>query len=192
MAYICDLGDGHTITLDYRGTQTMLTLATQRVGQQQQASSAFTTSPWTAPPQVSYWANGALIKLITTQGDHYLQVHGQSMRVVQAAQVPAVTQPLPMQEIASPPEPGFAPMQPMQPMQPMTMGNMQMSLNPMEMRMGNMEMRMGNATLSPPATPPSGTTPASTAPAQRRFCGQCGAAVQSSDRFCSSCGQPLS
>jgi hypothetical protein len=63
----------------------------------------------------------------------------------------------------------------MQPMTPMKMGNMQMSANPMTMQMGDMRLSMGNAT--PPDT--------------RKFCTQCGAAINAGDRFCGSCGHQL-
>jgi hypothetical protein len=71
-------------------------------------------------------------------------------------------EPMPPMETMQPMRP-MEPIQPMQPLQPMRMGNMEMSANPMEMRMGNMEMRMGNQ--AEPQAP------------KRRFCTQCGAAV---------------
>jgi hypothetical protein len=51
-----------------------------------------------------------------------------------------------------------------------------MNINPMEMRMGNMLMSMGSSSAS--------TSTASTK--KKRFCPQCGEAVNQSDRFGSS------
>jgi NADH pyrophosphatase NudC (nudix superfamily) len=186
MAYVCELGGGRRIYLDNQGGQTAVTIASSGAGQQQQASSRYQTGQWVAPPQLFQTLEGVAIKLTTVQGEQWLHFQGNSISVMGEFSSPGAAQQMQMQQVESVPAPVVQPMQPMtpmepmQPMQPMKMGNMEMNMNPMQMRMGNMEMRMGTATAAP-------TTPSAT----RRFCSQCGAAVEPSDRFCSSCGHQL-
>lgn len=175
MAYVYDGGRGQSLYLDNSGNQTIVTIVTSSPGQQQQASSSWQTGAWTEPPSLHPLPGGALLRIVTNQGEYLIQVQGSQMQVISDRPPAASFQPMQFQ--AAPPTTSMPGMQPMQPMQPMTMGNMQMSLEPMEMRMGNMELRMGTA---PPA-------PATT----RRFCSQCGAAVKPDDRFCASCGHAL-
>ncbi|MGI0493152.1 zinc ribbon domain-containing protein [Alkalinema pantanalense CENA528] len=144
---------------------------------------------------------------------------GQALQMQQTATMTGM-QPMPgMQPIPEmQPMPGMQPipemqpmksmpgMQPMQPMQPMRMGDMQMNSNPMEMRMGNMEMRMGNPTANASVSSASAASNVSSSVSSsvastgsssaelnaKRFCTQCGNAVQPTDRFCASCGHQLS
>jgi hypothetical protein len=198
MPYRCDLGSGQQIFLDNQGSKTIVTVSTSSVGQQQQSSSSLQTGPWTEVPQVARLGNGVLIRCVSAQGVFTLQVQGtqigqatgsinwnaaQTMAVHPVEHMPEPTmpsmqpmEPMPPMETMQPMRP-MEPIQPMQPLQPMRMGNMEMSANPMEMRMGNMEMRMGNQ--AEPQAP------------KRRFCTQCGAAVDPDDRFCGSCGHRL-
>lgn len=184
MAYVCDLGSGQRLDLDIQGTQTIVAIASSSPGQQQQATSSLQTGAWTSPPEVYRTSEGVVVKLQTAEGSEYIQIQGSSISLSTTA--PALsTEQLPTQQTkilnsTLPPIQPMEPMEPMKPMQPMTMGNMQMNLKPMEMRMGDMEMRMG----APVANP---TTPTPT----RQFCSQCGVSVKPSDRFCASCGHPL-
>ncbi|NJP11427.1 MAG: zinc ribbon domain-containing protein [Leptolyngbyaceae cyanobacterium RU_5_1] len=180
MAYVCELGNGRSIYLDNQGTQTIVTLTSSGPGQQQQASSSVQTGDWNSPPEVYRTSEGAVIKLQTAQGTHYVRVEGSSVRITSEFPASSSSQPLQTQQVASSSAGTMPPMQPMQPMEPMTMGDMQMSMNPMQMRMGNMELRMGS--------PPSIEKPS----VARQFCNQCGASVKPDDRFCSSCGHRLS
>ena len=180
MAYVCEFGAGQKVYLDNQGTQTRITTYSGSPGQQQQSSSSFPTGDWTAPPEAFASAQGVTLKINTSQGAHYIQIQGGSMQVV-SAQAAGGAQQMQMHTASMPSTPA---MQPMQPMQPMRMGDMEMNAGqPMQMRMGNMQMRMGE---SPQSAPPS-TTPQ----AGRRFCSQCGAAVEPTDRFCASCGHQL-
>jgi len=175
MAYLCELGPNQWVFLDNQGEQTILTVASSSLGQQQQASNGFHTGVWTAPPQLFQTPMGVVIKLSTMGGDRYLQVQGSSMGVASSLPDMNQAQQMQMQQVATPPAPAT---QPMQPMQPLKMGNMTMNANPMEMRIGDMEMRMGTAATATTAS-------------SRRFCSQCGLAVQPTDRFCASCGHAL-
>jgi zinc-ribbon domain len=195
MAYACELGTGQRIYLDHQGTQTIVTTMSGGPGQQQQSSTGFHTGSWTAPPEIFQTTGGAVLKITTAQGEHFIYIQGSSMQVMggtpslsgsqqmQVQQVASVpTSSLPPMEPMKPMDMGgmqMSPMKPMEPMKPMKMGGMQM--NPMEMRMGDMEMRMGSPTAS--STPNT--------PNPRRFCSQCGTAVEPEDRFCSSCGHRL-
>ncbi|MEA5463529.1 zinc ribbon domain-containing protein [Leptothoe sp. PORK10 BA2] len=194
MAYLCELNPGHQVYLDNQGHQTIITTTMGQPGQQQQASSSMTTGGWTAPPQAYQSPGGAVFKLLTTQGEVYISVHGSSVSMTGAVTPVAGAQPLSMQPTTAVPTP------PMQPMQPMTMGNMQMTMNPMEMRMGTMELKMESAS-QPPAAPQvktstsatstSATSASATSGSTRQFCSQCGTKVAPEDRFCSNCGHAL-
>lgn len=184
MAYVYELGNGRRVYLDNQGTQTVVTIASANPGQQQQSSSGFQTGVWSAPPEATKSGDGAVIKLTTSQGQHFIQIQGSSVSMTGETSGTGSFQQMQVSSSAASSMPSMQPMTPMQPMepmkpmQPMKMGDMQMNMNPMEMRMGNMEMRMGEAT---------STTTAST----RRFCSQCGTPVKEGDRFCSSCGHRL-
>jgi NADH pyrophosphatase NudC (nudix superfamily) len=187
MVYVCELGSGHSIYLEGRGAQTIITTVSSSPGQQQQANHSISTGVWTAPPEIYRTPNGSVIKVFTAQGEVAISVQGNTANVTSATSFSGGGQQMQMQQVASTPSfsmPTMEPMQPMQPMQPLKMGNMEISMNPMEMRMGNMEMRMGNATAASTST----STPSSST---RRFCSQCGTAVEPSDRFCSNCGYKL-
>lgn len=174
MAYACELGTGQRIYLDNQGMQTMVTVMSGGPGQQQQSSTGFQTGSWTAPPEIFQTAGGAVLKVTTTQGEHFIYIQGNSMQVMGGAPSLSGSQQMQVQQVSRVPPSSMPPMKPMEPMKPMNMGQM----NPMEMRMGDMEMRMGSAA-------------APNTPSPRRFCSQCGAAVEPEDRFCSSCGHRL-
>jgi zinc-ribbon domain len=189
MAYLCELGSGHNIYLDHQGGQTIITSTIGAPGQQQQSSSSVGTGGWTAPPEMFRTPQGAILKITTAQGEHFIQVQGSSMSSMTSAPSLSGAQQMQMNQVAGAPGgssmPGMEPMQPispmgsMQPMQPMKMGNMEMGGSPMEMRMGNMHLSMGSPKVEP------------SQPKVRRFCSQCGVATQPDDRFCSSCGHKL-
>lgn len=178
MAYVCEVGSGRTLYLDQVGPQTVITVVSHTAGQQQQASSTFPTGDWQATPEVYLTTDGAVVKLATAKGIHYIRVHGSSIGVSEALSLDSLQQ-IQMQQSAGVTTASLPPMPPMAPMPPMSMGNMQMNANPMEMQMGNMTMRMGE--------PPTMGSPTS----DRHFCSQCGAAVRPGDRFCSQCGHKL-
>ncbi len=177
MAYACDLGTGQRIYLDNQGMQTIITAMSGGPGQQQQSSTGFQTGSWIAPPEIFQTAGGAVLKVTTAQGEHFIYIQGTSMQVMGGAPSLSGSQQMQVQQVSSVPS---SSMSPMEPMKPMSMGGMQM--NPMEMRMGDMEMRMGSPTA--PSSTPNTASP-------RRFCSQCGTAVEPEDRFCSSCGHRL-
>ena len=165
MAIYSELPTGQRLYLDNQGPQTIVTLASGAVGQQQQSSSSFATGVWTKEPQIEIIPQGAIIEIITETGPHRIQIQGSSIGfssphtsgVSQSSQSTTAT--------------SFS----SSPMQPMKMGNMSMNIAPMEMEMGDMKMSMGDAkTVS-----------------KTRFCSQCGAKVAATDRFCSSCGHQL-
>ncbi|MEM9120674.1 MAG: zinc ribbon domain-containing protein [Cyanobacteria bacterium P01_F01_bin.56] len=193
MAYTCELGSGQRLYLDNLGEQTAVTLASSSAGQQQQASSQFTTGAWTAPPELFRTPQGVVIKLTTAQGTQYLQWQGHQLGMM--AQNPPLgnAQPMPMSSGATmpghpmpplQPMPPMPSMEPMPPMPPMKMGDMEMSTNPMQMRMGNMTLQMSSAVSS------SVSHNAATA-GKAKFCTQCGSPVQPRDRFCANCGHQL-
>ncbi len=165
MAIYRELPTGQRLYLDNQGLQTIVTLASGTIGQQQQSSSSFATGVWTKEPQIEIIPQGAIIEIITETGPHRIQIQGSSIGfssphtsgVSQSSQSTTAT------SFSSPP------------MQPMKMGNMSMNFAPMEMQMGDLKMSMGETkTVS-----------------KTRFCSQCGAKVAATDRFCSSCGHQL-
>jgi hypothetical protein len=167
MAYVCELGTGQSVYLENQGAQTVVTLISSGPGQQQQASSSFTTGVWSSPPQVFQTPYGLVLKVISEQGERSLQIQGTSVSIL--GEMPSVTdsQQLTVQEVTRVSVSPLKPMEPMkmEPMKPMNlkMGDMQMNMNPMSMRMGNMELRMGSG--APEENPKS-------------FCSHCGTSVK--------------
>ena len=213
MAYLCDLGQGQRLYLDNHGNDTVIASLMSAPGQQQQSSSRFQTGAWTQPPQLFRSAQGAFVKLTTSQGEIYIQVQGQSLQLTQ--QNPSMQQAQQLQISVVEAMPGVEPMQPMpplssmpsttplnavpptpmKPLEPMRIGNMQMSLEPMQMQMGNMKMQMGTP-VQPPSNQASPTKAVSnsvetsgTNPAKPDSAQSPPANVQT--RFCTQCGQPV-
>ncbi|MDJ0554424.1 MAG: zinc-ribbon domain-containing protein [Microcoleaceae cyanobacterium MO_207.B10] len=184
MAYKCELGNGQQVYIDNQGMQTVVTLASGGIGQQQQASTSLQTGKWNVPPTLFKTASGVILRIESEQGQSFVQLQAGGISTISGAPSLSNAEVLSLQQVEATPSQGMAPMEPMKPMEPMQpmepmepmkpmkMGNMEMNMNPMEMRMGNMSMQMGTN---------SG----------RRFCSQCGATVTASDRFCSSCGFQL-
>jgi hypothetical protein len=182
MIYRCEIGAGECIEFENSGSQTRLTIASSRFGQQQQASNSFNTGAWTAPPQVLQTSEGLVIKLATEQGERLIQVHQitQSSTLVGHLSM-GDAQLLQLQKIdefagAEPIEP-MEPMKRMKPLEPMRLGDMEMSLETMTMRMGDRVMQMGNAGVDTSTV--------------QLFCTQCGTRLSSGERFCAHCGQAI-
>jgi zinc-ribbon domain len=211
MSYICELGTGRKLFLDNDNGQTTITISSTNAGQQQQASSSFHTGAWKTIPEVYLTPDGAMIKLSTTYGEHYIRVQGNNIGVSEALSLEHLHE-MQIQQVSGQPGMGMAPMQPMQPMQPLkpmaaasaasaaqTESKSAASADPvadpnspsppssdLSMTTNSMQMRMGNMEMKLGNLPPIGTMPVT-----RRFCSQCGAGVKPSDRFCSSCGHEL-
>jgi hypothetical protein len=134
MPYLSELGTGQKVYLDNQGNQTIVTISSSSPGQQQQASSSFTTGSWTATPEVLQTPTGIILKIYTATGEQLIQLQGGSMSMVNST--PGNIQQLQVQQTSTMPSTGMKPMEPMKPMDPM---------KPMEMRMGNMSMSMGCA-----------------------------------------------
>ena len=175
MAYQCELENGQTIFLDNQGNQTIVTIATKSIGQQQQSSSSFSTGTWISPPEIYQTLGSLIIKIKADRGESIISIQGSNINVTTTTPPLKDSQRLCITQVSSQTASSFTPMQPMQPMQPMKMGDMEMNLNPMKMKMGNMEMTMGDK--SQPQSP--------------HFCSQCGSPVKPGDRFCSHCGHQL-
>jgi hypothetical protein len=184
MAYMCNLGNGQQVVVENQDNQTIVTLSGRGPGQQQQASTGFSTGKWTALPVLYREGGGFILRLETDRGPHYVQLQGSSMSAIgttphlgNAEVMPLQTLDRPQGGTMNPMEPmqPMKPMQPMNPMEPMKMGDMEMRMNPMEMRMGKMNMSMGDSSPS----------------YRQNFCSQCGAPVKENDRFCANCGNRL-
>jgi hypothetical protein len=175
MAYEFELETGQRVYLEERGTQTVISVTSSGLGQQQQSSSSIQTGQWTSPPEILQTPTGAVIKIITAQGEHQIQIQGNSIGVNSRSSSVGGDRPQQGQQFKSTSTSTSSSFS-MSPMESMKMGDMEMNMNPMQMRMGNMEMRMDSKTQSQ---------------ADRRFCSQCGASIDKGDRFCSSCGHRL-
>ncbi|MFM6405453.1 MAG: zinc ribbon domain-containing protein, partial [Microcystis sp.] len=79
MAIYSELPTGQRLYLDNQGLQTIVTLASGAVGQQQQSSSSFATGVWTQEPQIEIIPQGAIIEIITETGPHRIQIQGTSI-----------------------------------------------------------------------------------------------------------------
>jgi NADH pyrophosphatase NudC (nudix superfamily) len=192
MIYFCELAAGQSLYLDDQEMQIVLTLTSSSPGQQQQSSSSLQGS-LTAPPQVFRTAQGIVVRLVTSDGDRLIHFQGSHISPISHSPDLSNAEQIQVKQTASKPTaPAMKPMPPMesmQPMQPMNlnMDDMQMSMNPMQMRMGSMELKMGSAAASTSAAEAASQTAQT-----RRFCNQCGVAVDGGDRFCSNCGHQLS
>ena len=182
MAYKCELGNGQAVYIENQGVQTMVTLASNSVGQQQQASTGFQTGKWIVPPTLFKTGSGVILRIESEQGQSFIQLQASGISTINGTPALSNAEVLSLEKVEAQPRQSMAPMspmepmKPMEPMQPMKMGDMEMNMNPMQMRMGNMSMQMGSS---------------SSATSGKRFCSKCGASVKSSDRFCSSCGYQL-
>ncbi|WP_121971028.1 zinc ribbon domain-containing protein [Leptolyngbya sp. BC1307] len=217
-AYQYELGSNQVLYLSNQDEFTSLTVASRSAGQQQQSGSRYSTGKWTAAPMLHRLAEGIVVTISAAKETYYLQIQGgqtqmSSDRTSDFAAQLAQSQPTPMQptEVPSSAMPPMKPMTPMQPMQPMK--PMQMNASPMTMSMGDMEMspgdmRMGDMTLSSASAKsasaassshPEGSAADDASAKVKRFCAQCGSAIQSGDspserlrqRFCAYCGTSL-
>lgn len=170
MSYFFELQTGDRCSIQNLGHQTVINLSYSSGGQQQQSSISLTTGAWNTPPTAFYVNQGAIAQISGSQGTYYVYLQSGQLQSLPIAPDLTHAQSIPLQEDRGSVAP---PLPPLPPLPPMTMGGMQMQMTPMEMRMGDRVLRMDTA--SP-----------------RRFCSQCGAAVQASDRFCASCGHALS
>lgn len=184
-AYQCDLGSNQWLHLSNDGSITAVAVASRGPGQQQQSSQGFVTGEWQGRPQVYRLAQGFLVVVAAAQSTAYLQIQagqsqmlsGQAAEKMQQFIQSNTSQAVPMQSVAPPPA-----MPPMTPMAPMAM-----NLNPMSMTMGNMAMGIGSAAVSPAKQDSHDET----AHLEKRFCTQCGSAVEAGDKFCGQCGDRL-
>lgn len=178
MIYGCDLGGGQQLQVESQGEQTRLVLTSQSVGQQQSQATHFATGAWQLPPTLFRTPGEWVLRIEGDRGQQFILIRGGSMAIAPIVPNLMGAEVLPLHPVSAPQPPSpLPPLKPLEPMKPMQMGNMEMRMEPMEMRMGNLELRMGNPSPSP-AT-------------DRRFCSQCGAAVETGDRFCSHCGNAL-
>ncbi|WP_250124140.1 zinc ribbon domain-containing protein [Chroococcidiopsis sp. CCMEE 29] len=180
-AYRCELRRGQQIYLENQGRQTVITLVSTGVGQQQSQCHSFDTGKWRVMPIVFRTAAGGVIQ-VEGEGRHFVQVQAQGMSVLNVSPPLSGAQTLPLEAVET--AAGINSGSTIPPIEPMKMGNMQMSMNPMEMRMGNMEMRMGE--------PLKMGKPSEQTHSAKNFCPQCGSRVEAGDRFCSHCGNRLS
>ena len=216
------LSPQQTIYLSCNGTSTTISVISAQAGQQQQSASQVTTGGWVAPPQLfqmaqsyvgqSYVEQSYVGKLLGEQAQHTFYIQGTQIQVSSGGYSEAIATQLktatsiplhPTNNAPSSP-PSMDPMQPMEPMQPMSMGSMSMSplsSSPITMRMGDMSMSMGmsSETVSnkqkgreQKREQEIGEHKQSTTAKTKRFCSQCGEAVNAGDRFCAYCGHQLS
>jgi len=172
MGYGAQLADGWQLYVDNAAGQTHLTSIQAHAGQQQSQAIALPTGTWTVPPSLFRTSQGFILRLEGESGQTFVQIQSGSLQALTMTPPLASAEVVPLTQRTGP-VPGAMP--PMAPLPPMQVPPMQMQMNPMRMRMGDMEMQMGKATPDP----------------MRKFCPQCGQAVQVGDRFCSSCGHRL-
>lgn len=177
MAYRVNLNTYQQLTIVNQGSQTLISLVTNRPGQQQSQSNSFTTGQWARTPQLFQMGGGCFILQI--DGDRQRQlvsIQANSISTVTTAPSLDNAVQIDLEHIRDPEPTDYDLDLDFEPMQPMQMGNMSMSMNPMSMRMGNMSIDIGKRKKSTPG---------------KRFCTQCGQPANQGDRFCSSCGHQL-
>ena len=177
MAYRVHLNAYQQLTIVNQGSQTFISLVTNRPGQQQSQSNSFTTGQWHRPPQLFQLGGGCFILQIDgNRQRHWVSIQAHSISTVTIAPSLDNAVQIDLDNIPDPSPVEYDIDFDFEPMKPMRMGNMSMSMNPMSMRMGNMSIDIGER-----RTSTSG----------KRFCTECGQATQASDRFCSNCGHQL-
>lgn len=194
-SYRYDLGNSQFIYLSNQGILTTVTIYSGSVGQQQQSSQGVSTGPWTAPPKL-YQLGGGHVAIVFSEQTFYLSIQGNQMQMSSGASGQGIEQqisrlePLPMQPAEVPHMSQMKPMAPMASMQPMTMtmGNMSMSMG--EMRMGDMNLSAESSQSQAKSSAQASHSECESS--QKKFCPQCGTAVEAGDRFCSQCGHQLS
>lgn len=178
MKFFADLGNGGTLTIENVDVQTVLTLTTQAVGQQQSQQMSLSLGKWTASPTLFKLPGFLILQIDTKQQQAFVRLQANSVSLLTEMPLLINAQTIPLRNVP-PSEPSTMPeMEPMKPMEPLRMGNMEMRMEPMEMKMGNMQLRMQSSSSS------------SSSPGMH-FCPQCGTKVKESDRFCSNCGHNL-
>ncbi len=176
MAYRAHLNGNQQLTIVNQGSQTLISLISNRPGQQQSQSNSFTTGQWQKPPQLLQMGGGFILQIYGDRQQHLVSIQANSISTVTTTPSLDNAVQIDLENIPDP-EPTEHDMDfDFEPMQPMRMGNMSMSMNPMSMRMGNMSIDIGGRKKSTPG---------------KRFCTQCGQAASQGDRFCSSCGHQL-
>ncbi|PSB01810.1 zinc ribbon domain-containing protein [Merismopedia glauca] len=163
MAYTANLPTGERVYLANPKEQTKINSSFSSPSQQQSQSYSLSTGKWTVPPTLFKTRNAAIVRIEAAGGQFFLELQRGSIRVLGELPDLMGAEILPLQpESEAEVEDNWQEMPPMRPMSPM--------------RMGNMKMEMGK--------PESSSLKA-------KFCPQCGAAVNKSDRFCAQCGNLL-
>ncbi|MBW4698222.1 MAG: hypothetical protein KME03_10075 [Aphanocapsa lilacina HA4352-LM1] len=132
--YVFDVGPGQMLVVSLQGEQTVLSLQSGSVGQQQSQQSGFPTGAWLVEPQAWQSHGTVRLRIQSQRGCFWLQVgHGQ---IGAGSPPPQDALPVPSRAVSGPPRtrPAEPTMRPMAPVPP---------IKPMEMQMGNMAMRMG-------------------------------------------------
>lgn len=177
MAYTANLNANQQLIIENRDIQTSIALISSSPGQQQSQTSSITTGCWTTPPQLVKTSSGFILQIDSDRGQCFVQIQANGIQTLTTAPLLNNAQKLELKEIShTATKQSKIEFEPMTPMKPMEMGNMSMSTNPMSMRMGDMSIQMGKEGKSSSA---------------QRFCTQCGQGVETSDRFCGSCGHQL-
>lgn len=188
MGYGAVLAEGWQLYVDYAATsaQTQVTTTHMAMGQQQSQAIALSTGAWKAPPLLFRVAGGFVLQLETATGTVFVQIQPGQLQAIAALPDGTGANRVPLEQRNGPVPgamPPLSPLPPLSSMQPgrmsmgnMSMGNMSMNLDGMQMRMGDMELTMGDRTAPNPL---------------RKFCPQCGNAVQVGNRFCAHCGHRL-
>lgn len=173
-SYVYDLSDGQQIVVESRGSQTLVTQASARSGQQQSQGSGFDTGAWTMPPVLLRTATDLVLRVEGAQGTFFIGLQGHQTGLLRTPPSLADAEVLPLRQAtrsttsaATEPLEPFKRMEPLKPMKPM---------KSMQMRMGAMQMQMGMGDQEQE---------------DERYCGQCGHAAAEGDRFCTRCGHRL-
>jgi hypothetical protein len=185
MMYLAHLNPNQQLTLENKGSQTLITLTSSSSGQQQSQSSSLETGNWTTPPTLFQNNNNFILRIDTVNGQHFIQLQSNNFNTLTTTPSLMNAEIIPFQKVApqttsTQSSISFQPLQPLEPMKPMQLNDMSMNINPMEMRMGNMYLRM-----------PSNSQQESTSTSKQHFCTQCGNLVKIGDRFCANCAHKL-
>ncbi|MFB2773196.1 hypothetical protein ACE1AT_28580 [Pelatocladus sp. BLCC-F211] len=82
MAYAGELDTGLKIYLDNQGTQTVIATFSCGPGQMEKSHQNFQIGSWTSSPEIFQTPNGIVLKIKTTQDEHYIQIQGRSISAI--------------------------------------------------------------------------------------------------------------
>jgi hypothetical protein len=198
MKFFADLGTGGTLEIENTDLQTLITLTSHSIDQQQSQQMSIYLGNWSASPTLFQLPSYLILQIETPQRTSFVRLQSNSISLLTEMPLMLNAKMIPLRN-APPSAPATVPskiempkaesMKPIEPLKPLrTSGNVAMRTEPMEKRMKNMSVRLELST----STQTSAQTSLRTAAhASIPVCSKCGTEVHESDRCCTNCGHSV-